>query len=230
MAIRRRRRCSRCQSWSGCQLERITGHPLAYVGRLDGVMAELLDESLPLDDAAYRDGPHSHRPAALDLDAAAFFVSRRLAKIQRPSRLRARRLGLGERPADRLAAAGDPLRRRLVVRRWRQRLFAVVRRAMCAVMRGAAVAAPRETVNGAQRCRGTTSRPGTGRFWTHVRRTRGRRYFVTPTAGGHVDLSRLLLVSRPLGRDALGRRVPARGGARRGRLFEGLAPRRVRRI
>ena len=69
---------------------------------------------------------------------------------------------------------------------------------MCAVMRGAAVAAPRETVNGA------AALP-----WNHIyaawnwpvldhvlSMTRGRRYFVTPTAGGHVDLSRLLLVSR----------------------------------
>ena len=59
--------------------------------------------------------------------------------------------------------------------------------------------------------------------------TRGHRYFVTPTAGGHVDLSRLLLVSRRWvatsemsGQKALPSRVMSRPGSsfpRRGCCF-----------
>ena len=100
---------------------------------------------------------------------------------------------------------------------------------MCAVMRGAAVAAPRETVNGAQLLP-----------WNHIyaawnwpvldhvlQRTRGRRYFVTPTAGGHVDLSRLLLVSRrwvaTLWADGYRHAATLDAGG----YFEGLAKRRA---
>jgi hypothetical protein len=161
-------------------------------------MAELLDETLPRDDAAYRTDrvliglrrwtwtplPSLSPAVSQKFSGRADFARAALASANAPPIA-------SLRPAIRYAGAwcADGVN---AFSLWCAVPY------LCAVMRGAAVAAPRETVNGA------AALP-----WNHIyaawnwpvldhvlQRTRGRRYFVTPTAGGHVDLSRLLLVSR----------------------------------
>ena len=224
-----RKRAQRLHASLDTKLERITGHPLAYVGRLDGVMAELLDESLPRDDAAYRTDRiliGLRRWTWTPLPSLSPTVSQKFsgrADFARAALASANAMPVAAlRPAIRYAGAwcADGVN---AFSLWCAVPY------LCAVMRGAAVAAPRETVNGA------AALP-----WNHIyaawnwpvldhvlSMTRGRRYFVTPTAGGHVDLSRLLLVSRrwvaTLWADGYRHAATLDAGG----YFEGLAPRRA---
>ena len=224
-----RRRAQKLHRSLDNKLERITGHPLAYVGRLDGVLAELLDETLPRDDAAYRTDRvliGLRRWTWTPLPSLAPAVSQRFT-----DRLDFTRAALASANAPPIASLRPAIR---YAGAWCAdgvnafSLWCAVPY-MCAVMRGAAVAAPRETVNGA------AALP-----WNHIyaawnwpvldhvlSMTQGRRYFVTPTAGGHVDLSRLLLVSRrwvaTLWADGYRHATALDAGG----YFEGMAPRRA---
>ena len=190
---------------------------------------ELLDESLPRDDAAFRTDRiliGLRRWTWTPLPSLAPAVSQRFT-----DRLDFTRAALASANAPPIASLRPAIR---YAGAWCAdgvnafSLWCAVPY-MCAVMRGAAVAAPRETVNGA------AALP-----WNHIyaawnwpvldhvlSMTRGRRYFVTPTAGGHVDLSRLLLVSRrwvaTLWADGYRHAAALDAGG----YFEGLAPRRA---
>lgn len=223
-----RRRAQELHASLDNKLERITRHPLAYVGRLDGVMAALLHEALPRDDAAFRTDRiliGLRRWTWTPLPALAPAVSQRFsgrADFTRAALASANALPLASiRPAVRYADAwcADGVN---AFSLWCAVPY------LCALMRGAAAAAPRETVNGRKFLP-----------WAHIyamwnwpvldhvlRRTRGRRYFVTPTAGGNIRLERILLVSRRWVAElwADGYRHAAQLDA--SCYFEGLAPRR----
>ena len=226
MAIPRRRRCAAGPRSSTAsldnKLERITGHPLAYVGRLDGVLAELLDETLPRDDAAYRTDRiliGLRRWTWTPLPSLSPAVS------QRFSDRRTLRAPHWPRPTPRPIASLRPAIR--YAGAWCAdgvnafSLWCAVPY-LCAVMRGAAVAAPRETVNGAQLLP-----------WNHIYAAWNWPVLDRPVYDAGPPLLRDADRGRPrgpespaarlaaLGRDALSLRVPARGGARRGRLLQG---------